>query len=455
MEPDLRMSSPAPTEEAPRRASELTRLEALLRDARPGLAICSISGPGGVGKSYLLTRALELARPEAHGWLQLRVDGSNASLRTDFFGVLEQLFPRGLSQGDATFDHFSRLRAVAQAHRDLSDDVVEELSQTGASEATRAAVATALKTARLLNRAIPPVSRADSDAMTEATFEAVQKLKAFSARRGLVRRALGLSLLDRVRRELFAVTAESIVIDLQAALKGLKGRRRLLNFALGRLDGVDKLLLVIDDYEALAPVLEEFLIGSLVPALAASGLTCVMLVLGRDELEVTHSGWAQQCRRWLTEPLRLQPFDEPTARALLREAGVPEARAQELYAATQGYPFLLSLVIEEAGAPGGGSALFLRRFFERTTRWMTPTEADWFVRVCYLERVNHDTLARLFPPEQVAAVQQWFEKEPSIRDPQAADFVVRPLIREKVLRYQAVRSPSQHAELSARAAAAP
>ena len=104
---------------------------------------------------------------------------------------------------------------------------------------------------------------------------------------------------------------------------------------------------------------------------------------------------------------------------------MPDERAKELFVATQGYPFLLSLVIEETGAPGGGSALFLRRFFERTTRWMTATEIEWFVRVCYLERVNLDTLARLFPQEQCAVIQTWFEKEPSIRDPLAAESIGR------------------------------
>lgn len=435
-----------------RRGSELTRLEQLLRHPHPGLSICSVSGPGGVGKSYLVAQALEQVDPDEHGWLVLRVDGANAQLRGDFFGVLERLFPRGVGRGDPNRDYFSHLRDVVQAHHGITDDVVEELTRTGASPELKTTVAALLKTARLFNRGIPPISRADSNALTEGAMAAVEKLKAFSASSGLVRRVLGLTLRDRVRRELFAVTAEAIVTDLQAALVGLRGRKRLLNLALGRIEGTERLLLVIDDYEALAPVLEEFLVGAFVPALAASGLTCVMLVLGRDELEVTHAGWAQQCKRWLEEPIRLAPFDEATALSLLGEAGVPDARARELFVATQGYPFLLSLVIEESGALGGGSALFLRRFFERTTRWMSATELEWFVRVCYLARVNLDTLARLFPPEQCAAIQTWFEKEPSIRDPLAEEFVVRPLIREKVLRYQELRAPSHHAELQRLAA---
>ena len=69
------------------------------------------------------------------------------------------------------------------------------------------------------------------------------------------------------------------------------------------------------------------------------------------------------------------------------------------------------------------------------------------MRVCYLEKVNEDTLKPLFPGEDVRRIQDWFEKEPSIRDPSASYFRVRPLIRDKVVRYQEVRAPSRHPEL--------
>ena len=71
------------------------------------------------------------------------------------------------------------------------------------------------------------------------------------------------------------------------------------------------------------------------------------------------------------------------------------------------------------------------------------------MRVCYLDRVNEDTLRPLFPNEDVRRVQDWFEKEPSIRDPSASFFRVRPLIRDKVVRYLEIRSPSRHRELTA------
>ena len=107
------------------------------------------------------------------------------------------------------------------------------------------------------------------------------------------------------------------------------------------------------------------------------------------------------------------------------------------------FPFLLSLAIEEAVADGE-SALFLKKFFDRTTRWMTDQERDWFTRICYLNDVNEDTLRLLFDDERVPKIQDWFEGEASIRDPAATTFKVRPLIKDKVQRYLEVRSPSRH-----------
>jgi hypothetical protein len=49
----------------------------------------------------------------------------------------------------------------------------------------------------------------------------------------------------------------------------------------------------------------------------------------------------------------------------------------------------------------------------------------------------------------VRPVQDWFEREPSIRDPTSSVFRVRPLIRDKVLRYLELRSPSRHRERQA------
>ena len=131
---------------------------------------------------------------------------------------------------------------------------------------------------------------------------------------------------------------------------------------------------------------------------------------------------------------------------MMAAKGVAEGRRSAIYELTQGFPLLLSLAIEEASTDGA-SALFLKSFFDRTTRWMTSEERNWFTRTCYLDEVNEDTLRLVFPEDDIRAVQDWFEAEASIRDPSASTFRVRPLIREKVLSYIEVRSPQRHREL--------
>jgi hypothetical protein len=256
-----------------------------------------------------------------------------------------------------------------------------------------------------------------------------------------------------MKRDLYGVTAEAFVRDLGAALTPGQPSKDSSNSARLPIPGLNRLLIVIDDYEALAATLSDFLISSLIPRLAEARFPTMLIIAGRDDLEDTHPGWSQHCKRYLTDQIRLRSFDAETAAQLMAAKGVPESRRDAIYELTQGFPLLLSLAIEEASTDGA-SALFLKRFFDRTTRWMSPEEREWFTGTCYLDEVNEDTLRLVFPEENADAIQDWFESEASIRDPSAPTFRVRPLIREKVLSYIEVRSPKRHRELRTRAQSA-
>ncbi|MDP2269604.1 MAG: hypothetical protein Q8N23_10435 [Archangium sp.] len=460
------------------RPSEVAQLRHLLESPQRGLNICSISGPGGVGKSFLLSHVLADFELGAAGYVHLSVNAANIEARSDFFAVLEQLFRRSLPPpADPKKDYFPHLRRVAQLHREVIERASAELKKSGVPDLVRDSVLALLKAGHVLNAAVPNGSRhlkvasgrltgwlgaaakvgqvalqgaqaldeEDVERALDFAWKQARELKSLTEGVGRLRQILGFADQDRVRRELFAFTAEQLVTDLSAAIGGYQAKDRL-TFLHGQIDGAKRLLLVIDDYEILSPLLSEFLVGAFVPRLAAAGFDTVMVVLCRDDLEATHEGWAQHSKQYLRPPVKLSAFDEPTATQLLAQAGVPEERRRALYEATQGYPFLLTLAIEEAGAAGADSALFLRKFFDRTTRWMSPREREWFERICYLERVDEDTLGPLFPGEDVGKIVDWFEREPSIRDPSTAFWRVRPLVREKVLRYLEVRAPSKHRE---------
>lgn len=447
------------------RGSEAARLLAALQERAPGLRVISVSGPGGVGKSYLLRHVLETAEATGPRWLKLAVDGASEQARSDFFALVDgQLARRSLAPpATPKHDYFPHVRRVAAIHRALVDDVAVELSATKAPPKLKVAAIALLKAGRRLNKVVPKTREyfdagiaqdADVGPTLDEAWKLVASLRALrdgSAMPGPVRNFFGWTYGPRVKCDLYNVTADALITDLSAAIGGYV-RKDVLRFTQAPIPGLDRLLLVIDDFEALAPVLEEFLVGSLVPQLAEAQFPVTLVILGRDELTAMHPAWNQHCQQYLhDDAIRLAPFGRDAALDLLASAGVPEARREELYEATQGFPFLLSLLIDEMGAEGADSALFLRKFFDRTTRWMSEREREWFVRVCYLESVNIDTLGPLFPGEDAERIQDWFEREASIRDPAAPVFRVRLLIREKVLRYLELRSPSRHRELLERA----
>ena len=259
---------------------------------------------------------------------------------------------------------------------------------------------------------------------------------------------------NRVKRELYAVVAAELVSDLRAMTTGWTWRD-VFKGTQAKVAGLQRALLWFDDYEAIGPTLGSFLVGHLIPALAEGELPVVVLIAGRDDVRDADASWAQHLDRHLTETLRLAPFDEQAALDYLAAAGVAPERAASIWEMTQGFPFLLSLLAEEAADAESGTVVFLQRFYERTTRWMTDTQRDWFEKACYLDEVNEDTLERFFPAERTPVIQSWFQREASIRDPAGAHWRVRPLIRDKVLRYLETRSPRKHRESLAIAAGEP
>jgi hypothetical protein len=440
------------------RPSEATRLRTIITGHREGLAICGISGAGGIGKSYLVEHVLSSFEA---GWMVLRTDAAQAQARGDFFALVDgQLARRSLPPpADPRVDYFPATRRVAAAHRALVARVAKELQREDAPEDVQRAAVAILKAAHFLNKTVPKTREfvditkynLEPDVVNDHIDEAwdtINTLKALRDSEWLpegVRDRLGMNQASRLKRDLYGVVADAFVSDLSAALSG-ESSKSSLNGARLPIPGLDRLLLVVDDYEALGATLGDFLISSLVPRLAEARFATVLVIAGRDDLEDTHPGWSQHCKRYLTDQIRLRPFDAETAAQLMAAEGVAESRREAMYELTQGFPLLLSLAIEEAST-NGASALFLKRFFDRTTRWMSSDEREWFIRTCYLDEVNEDTLRLVFPEEDIGAVQDWFEGEASIRDPSAPTFRVRPLIREKVLSYIEVRSPKRHREL--------
>jgi hypothetical protein len=438
------------------RPTEIARLKAFLSTRDAPVSILSVSGPGGVGKTYLVEHALQAARDAEE--LVLRADGSNPEARSDFFVALEGLFPRSLpAPARPGIDYFSRLRDAASRHRALVERSLHEASESGASDDAKALLRTLLRAGMVVNRAFPatrrfldlPVALRSPGATEAAVDDALRVAARLRVLRdstkvpGPLRDLFGVTRENRLKNDLPSLVAEDLRTDLAAALAGYEGRDRM-RLLQPRIEGLKSVLIVIDDFELLAPLLNDFLIGSLIPQLKRAPFRTRLLLVSRDDLVNLHPGWEQHVKDCLRDQIRLQPFDRATTETLFRDAGMDETRIDALWNATLGYPFLVGLAIEESRDPEADSVVSLRRFVDRTTRWLLPHEREWFFKLVYVDPVNLDTLAAFFPPEEATLVQEWFEREASIRDPAGTAFRVRPLVRDKVLRYLAVRAPSQH-----------
>jgi hypothetical protein len=442
------------------RTSEETRLHSAIAGAPDGLSIVSVSGPGGIGKSFLVEHVLDALSSSDRAFFTLRGDASNPDTRGDFFGILEgQVFSRSLPPpADSTKDYFPSFRRIADLHRALVEGAKAEIASKGAPIALQQAASVLLRTGRVLNGAVPMTRAALVDAsgidgaeVEQAIDDAWGLVRTLRPMRdstllaGKMRDLVGITKRSRVKRDLFAITSEELRADLTKILTGPDAtEKKQLKFP--RIAGKSKLLLVLDDFEAISALLGEFLVGGLIPTLAAAPFTTVLLVVGREDLEASHPAWAQHAKRYLRDAIKLGPLDREAAFAMLADAGVAEVRRGEIFEATGGSPFLLSLAVEQGGAEVD-SVAFLRRYCDRVTRWMGDREHEWLSKIIYLDRIDEDSIAAVLPGENAKRVQDWFEREPSLRDPDSSYFRVRPQVREKLIRYFELRTPKRAAEM--------
>ena len=63
------------------RGSEASRLQKAIDGAPEGLSIVAVSGPGGVGKTFLVNHVLEAMQPSQLGYLQLGTNAANPETR--------------------------------------------------------------------------------------------------------------------------------------------------------------------------------------------------------------------------------------------------------------------------------------------------------------------------------------------------------------------------------------
>lgn len=413
-------------------------------DARPGkVDIYGISGHGGVGKSYLLNHAREHAAPVSKGYLEITVDASDTSILGDFMELYGRKFaPRALAKGKPNYDYFPHARVLARRHAKLAKRIEGAIDQSDMSEVAK-------KAARVIFSGLTTISKCSEKAKKLLDFEALEEAGAVegidaaidflsslggvageSRLPGPVKNVLGISYKERLSNDFYGLSADELVSDLSAILNHpqLKNGHRLAESPIA---GLDRLLLVIDDFEVLAGTIAEFVATALIPALERASFHSTIIIVGRDPLANTHVAFQHHLAPLVRESIRLERFSLDIAEQMFREAGHSDADIPTLLKESEGNPFLVSLLCEVKG----GSVSFYQQFYERTTRWMTPTQKEWVIPLCYLDLVTEPAVEAMMPEAPTRAVMEWFTHEASLRDPNGQWYAIAPYIRRTLREY--------------------
>jgi len=413
-------------------------------EAKPGkVDIYGISGYGGIGKSYLLGQVLDQTKPVDKGYLQISVDGRDPSILGDFMALYDRRFsPRTVPNGKPNNDYFPRARHLSRQHAAFAKAVDAAVKKSASPEDVKKAAGWIFRCGSVLNKSIPKtkeyvdiesLQKAGVDKRIDEAIALLGSLNAIAKTSGLpgrVKDILGITYHERIKADLYRLSADEWVADLCAILNRYS---RFDSFRLTHspVDGIDRLLLVLDDFEILGRTIIDFVTTALVPALGEANFHSTIIILGRDSLPVANVAFYHHFDPFVRDTIRLERFPDSVAQQMFREAGHPDADLAALLSESQGYPFLVKLLCESKS----GSVSFHQQFYERTTRWMAPTEKTWVLPLCYLDRINEGSVSAMLPDAPAAAVIEWFKHEASLRDPNDQWYVIAPYIRRMLKEY--------------------
>jgi hypothetical protein len=413
-------------------------------DAQPGrVDLFGISGYGGIGKSFLLRHAFDHYRPESKGYLNITLDGSDQSILGDFMGLYDRsLAPRSISCGKRNFDYFPHARHLAIEHTQLSRSVRNDIKRSKNSDKVKEAANLIFRGGSFLNRTVPKtkeyldfeaLKKYGVDSGLDDAVDLLSSLKILDSSSwipGPLKDVTGITYRERLKNDLYHLAADEWIADLCAILNRYQriDRWKLMH---SPIQGINRLLLVIDDFEILGKTIIDFITTALIPALQKSNFHSTLIFVGRDDISDANVAFQHHLSHLIREKIRLDKFSDEVAKTMFINAGYAGVELDSLLEESLGYPFLVNLLCDAKG----GSVSFYQQFFERTTRWMAPTEKKWVLPLCYLDRITETSVELMIPDVPSSSVVGWFKNEASIRDPAAEWYVIAPYIRRTLLEF--------------------
>jgi|GEM_PF-1557095 len=441
---------------------------------RPGsgskLVIQSIEGPGGIGKTALFEHVLQQVDRAALKCMTMKVSGKPGT-QSDPFELVQTLIassetPIALRKPLAQrFTNTEEIRAVyGELTAGAKTALQDALPELPIGQLMRILTATVGCGQRINSLAPRSKLYLDFEAVEKSlpTIEAVLKtLPPLLDEVPGVLDKLGLgkvALRNAVRSNPLNALAEAFVTDMTALLAGYE-RKNVLRPSQARVPGLERLLLVVDDYESLVTNFGEFLVNYLVPRLKQCRFETVLLIIGRDQLALSHPGWNQHHQRQLAPAIALSALCRlDMDKLVLTNGRTGPQELERAWADTLGYPLLVSLWLDEAREAGDGtgpSIGMLKRFHDRTTHWLNEEQKCWLDHALFLPKINVETFtAALGDREEAKRAMKWFECDGSVRDAQGKAYCVRPYIHSRLVDYLEATDPDRARELQARASLA-
>jgi hypothetical protein len=282
----------------------------------------------------------------------------------------------------------------------------------------------------------------------EPALDALSALQALKDDSGLFSNPLTKRRFTALRHSPYEAVSDAYLSDLSAMLQTYQNKDRF-RFTHSPIEGFNRFVLIVDDFEAVGRVIGTFLVESLLPRLKNSSFSTLAIFLGRDSVYDANKDFAHHLAGNINTVIKLEPFSECEGVEYLKAVGYTKEEADDWYQKSRGLPFILRLLAENRTDAEKQNALFYKRFNERTTRWMSPEERKWLTPLCYLDNVNEGTINALLPHEDSARIMTWFEGEASVRDVHSPVFTVTPYIRHMLLEYNHRKvGDAEHARLT-------
>lgn len=434
------------------------------------LTIQSIEGPGGIGKTTLFEHVRRNTQLSDRGYLRLSVRGQDSGGKGPFQTVstlINSASIDGVADGSLP-SRFPEVQRVCAEFDRLARDAAEALQRDPALKEIPSKVL--LQLFDTLIAVGKPLNESIGTTRDWIDFEALEKHrdKLESATAGLdvflkeapklidhLRAGGKFALRNQLRSTPLKVLADALEQDLRTILDARSPWTDTFKPRQRRQGKAKRLLLEIDDFEALSGLMVPFLCTHFLPKLEHAPFETLVVVLGRDRLINTSPDWDQHFRKYQTDPIRLDPLPRSDVDRLCSANKVElQTERDRVWEDTKGYPFLIELWLDELRESGGKrTATGLKRFRDRMTRWMSPRQRNWLQCFLFLDDVNKLSARRMLDdPKQAVEAFDWFENEGSVRDPGSATNVVRKFIRSRLLDDLKLTDPERYHVLQQRRA---